>query len=120
MRPTRHGHAPPTPSPLGAAQLRQKNGVYLGLRPGAVTLVDDSYFGSPYGGGSASGAGAVSRSQRTATPSAPAADRSLDRLSSRDQSEAVGGGASSSECGTRAVAMGGSCGGSSRAPRSCQ
>ena len=32
------------PSPLGAAHLRVKNGVYLGLRPGAVSKLDDSYF----------------------------------------------------------------------------
>ena len=32
-------------SPLGAAHLRVKNGVYQGLRPGAVSKLDDSYFG---------------------------------------------------------------------------
>lgn len=37
--------APPlSSSPLGAAHLRVKNGVYLGLRPGAVSKLDDSYF----------------------------------------------------------------------------
>ena len=35
---------PEPPSPLGAAHLRVKNGVYLGLRPGAVSKLDDSYF----------------------------------------------------------------------------
>ena len=29
---------------LGAAQVRAKNGMYLGLRPGAVSVVNDSYF----------------------------------------------------------------------------
>ena len=31
-------------SPLGAAHLRVKNGVYVGLRPGALARLDDSYF----------------------------------------------------------------------------
>ena len=31
-------------SPIGEAALRIKNGVYLGLRPGAVSTIDDSYF----------------------------------------------------------------------------
>ena len=32
-------------APLGFAHLRIKNGVYVGLRPGAVSIMDDSYFG---------------------------------------------------------------------------
>jgi hypothetical protein len=35
---------PEAPSPLGAAHLRVKNGIYLGLRPGAVSKLDDSWF----------------------------------------------------------------------------
>jgi len=36
---------PEPPSPLGSASLRGKNGVYLGLRPGALSRnIDDSYF----------------------------------------------------------------------------
>ena len=35
----------PSPSsPIGEASLKVKNGVYLGLRPGAVSKLDDSYF----------------------------------------------------------------------------
>ena len=37
--------APPEPpSPLGAAHLRVKNGVYMGLRPGALSKMEESYF----------------------------------------------------------------------------
>jgi len=31
-------------NPIGAARLRVKNGVYLGLRPGALSNLDDGYF----------------------------------------------------------------------------
>ena len=42
--------APPPPkepsSPLGAAFLRPRTGVYTGLRPGALSLFDEAYFGN--------------------------------------------------------------------------
>jgi hypothetical protein len=45
---------PDPPSPLGAAALRTRSGVYSGLRPGAVSNVDEGYFGDgPRRGGTA-------------------------------------------------------------------
>ena len=35
---------PEAPSPLGSDRLRAKNGVYSGLRPGAVSRFDETYF----------------------------------------------------------------------------
>ena len=35
-------------SPLGASRLKPRTGVYTGLRPGAVTTVDESYFGNAH------------------------------------------------------------------------
>ena len=44
-------------SPLGEAALKARNEVYLGLRPGAVSRVDEGYFG----GGSGSNSPASAR-----------------------------------------------------------
>ena len=38
-------HHLPSPS-IVFPQVRQKNGIYLGLRPGAIAQLDNSYFGS--------------------------------------------------------------------------